>query len=98
MLINPFPALADYSRHAWLYSDKLQKIALHAVLELCTRCKYLHMRIELLFHVVILIIIMPQYRRKKSDRLILAPKSSTTSASFFIFVKQIIYAYSKGKT
>ncbi len=56
-------------------SDKLQKIALHVVLELCTRCRYQHMRIviELLFHVVCLIFCLEvqfvQYRLKKSDRL-----------------------------
>ncbi len=33
----------------------LQKIAVHAVLELCTHSKYQHMRLELLFHVVCLI-------------------------------------------
>ncbi len=57
----------------------LQKIAVHAVLELCTHSKYLHMRLELLFHVVCLIFCLEvrfvQYRPKKSDLLIIATES-----------------------
>ena len=36
-------------------SDDFQKFAVYAVLELCARCRYQHMRIELLFHMVSLI-------------------------------------------
>ncbi len=54
-------------------SDKLQKIALHVVLELCTRCRYQHMRIELLVHVVCLIFCLDvqfvQYRLKKNEAI-----------------------------
>ncbi len=54
-------------------TDYFQKIAVHAVLELCIRCRYQHMRIELLFYVVCLISCLEvrfvQYSRKKSDRM-----------------------------
>ncbi len=50
-------------------SDNYQKIAAHAVLELCPRCKYLHMRIALLFRVVYLffpqVVHFLQYRWSK---------------------------------
>ena len=33
-------------------TEIFQKFAVHTVLELCTHCRYQHMRIELLFHMV----------------------------------------------
>ncbi len=33
-------------------TEIFHKFAVHTVLELCARCRYQHMRIELLFHVV----------------------------------------------
>ena len=46
------PLKPSYDGHS---SGHFQKFVVPAVLELCTRCRYQHMRIELLFHVVSLI-------------------------------------------
>ncbi len=51
---HPFPAFADIIMSVF-YQD-FPKRYVHAVLELCTQCKYLHMRIELLFHVFFFVV------------------------------------------
>ncbi len=63
-------------------TDIFQKFTVLAVLELCARCRYqhMHMRIELLFHVVFSTscfeVHFVQYCRKKSDRLMMTSRSS----------------------
>ena len=56
-----------------------------AVLELCTHCKYQHMCIELLFHMVFSLCCLEvrfiQYCQKKSDQLIIATRSSYDNLS-----------------
>ncbi len=60
-------------------TEIIQKFAVRAMLELCTHCRYQHMRIELLFHVVFSTscfeVHFVQYRRKKSDRLMMTSRS-----------------------
>ena len=46
------PLKPSYDGHS---SGHFQKFVVPTVLELCTHCRYQHMRIELLFHVVSLI-------------------------------------------
>ena len=46
------PLKPSYDGHS---SGHFQKFFVHAVFELCARCRYQHMRIELLFHMVSLI-------------------------------------------
>ena len=46
------PLKPSYDGHS---SGNFQKFAVYPVLELCTHCRYQHMRIELLFHMVSLI-------------------------------------------
>ena len=46
------PLKPSYDGHS---SGNFQKFAVYTVLELCTHCRYQHMRIELLFHMVSLI-------------------------------------------
>ncbi len=60
-------------------TEIFQKFAVQAVLELCAHCRYQHMRIELLFHVVFSTscfeVRFVQYCRKKSDRLMMTSRS-----------------------